>query len=180
MFVGKLHSFAAFTARTQRSSNYISLINLPSVFFAHRYNHNINMPDYPGLGLPLRHNEQDNYGFYPIGAHGSCYGSESDLLAVRELAMMMVMDRLTDKPEWHKKVFDDTIIAKWREEALAIPDEELWKLSVSGKAQQFEEGGVTLRDDWFSEQNGKPPIENIMDEDAFDFVRRNCVTDDSC
>jgi hypothetical protein len=27
------------------------------------------MPEYPGLGLPLRHFPQQNYGFYPMGAH---------------------------------------------------------------------------------------------------------------
>jgi hypothetical protein len=47
--------------------------------------------------------------------------------------MMNVMDKITDKPDWHKKAFDDNIVSKWRKEALAIPDEELFKLATSGK-----------------------------------------------
>ncbi|KAL1410417.1 hypothetical protein Q8F55_004428 [Vanrija albida] len=33
---------------------------------------------------------------------------------VAEQAMMMFVDRVTDKPGWHEKVFDDEIVAKWR------------------------------------------------------------------
>ena len=32
---------------------------------------------------------------------------------------MAIMDKITDKPDWDKKVFDDTIVQKWRQEALA-------------------------------------------------------------
>jgi hypothetical protein len=91
------------------------------------------MPEYPGLGLALRYIPDDNALHYPIGAHGSCQGGQSDLLPVRELAMLSIMDRLTDKEEWHKKVFNDKIVSKWREEALAIPDAYFWKLAISDK-----------------------------------------------
>ena len=33
--------------------------------------------------------------------------------------MMAIMDKITDKPDWDRKVFDDTIVHKWRQEALA-------------------------------------------------------------
>ena len=55
--------------------------------------------------------------------HAECTGSFSELLLVREVAMMIVMDTLTDKPDWHRKVFDDRIARKWTEEALAIPSD---------------------------------------------------------
>lgn len=128
------------------------------------------MPEYPGLGLALRHNPQSDYGFYPIGAHGSCYGSDSELLPVRELAMMSIMDRLTDKPDWHKKVFNDEIVSKWRKEALAIPDAEFWKLSVSGKWQYWENGRVMVRDAFGQEE--KNPLNGIVSHDTFDFVSK--------
>lgn len=35
--------------------------------------------------------------------------------------MMIVMDRLTDKPDWHQKVFDTAITTGWIEEALSVP-----------------------------------------------------------
>jgi hypothetical protein len=88
---------------------------------------------YPGLGLPLRYSPQHDYGYYPNSA--SLHGSESELIFVRELAMMDVMDKLTDKPDWHKKVFDDAIVEKWEKEALAIPDDILYLLATTGKAR---------------------------------------------
>ena len=83
------------------------------------------MSEYPGLGLDLRYHGQIDRGHkepgYPLGMHTNCEGSKSELLLVREVAMMMVMDILTDKPGWHRKLFDDEIARKWTEEALAIP-----------------------------------------------------------
>ena len=32
--------------------------------------------------------------------------------------MVAIMDSITDKPDWDKKVFDDVILQKWRQEAL--------------------------------------------------------------
>jgi hypothetical protein len=92
------------------------------------------MPKYPGLGLPLRHNKKPATGSYPIGS----YGAESDILPVREVAMMSVMDLLTDKENWHKKVFDEKIVAKWRDEALAIPDLDLWNIATNGSGDTIE------------------------------------------
>ncbi|KAM0398828.1 hypothetical protein ACHAPZ_007793 [Fusarium culmorum] len=82
---------------------------------------------YPGLGLDIRHYDQDTNGeIYPMGIHSSCIRSESELLLVREVAMMIIMNELTDKPDWHVKVFDETIAEKWIEEALALPTEPLY------------------------------------------------------
>jgi hypothetical protein len=91
------------------------------------------MPSYPGLGFPLRHYDQREQELYPIGAHAQCSGADSLPLMVRELAMMDVMDKISDKPDWHKKVFDDSIVAKWQKEALSIPNEELYKLATYEK-----------------------------------------------
>ncbi|KAK9776456.1 hypothetical protein SCAR479_06779 [Seiridium cardinale] len=123
------------------------------------------MPDYPGLGLPLRHNRQEDYEHYPIGAHGSCRGADSDMLPVREVAMMSIMDRLTDKEGWHKKVFDDAIVSKWREEALAIPDEHFWRLATGGKLLLWDDEGE-LAD--FSGANHVKPLKGIMSTTSFD------------
>ncbi|KAF2811084.1 uncharacterized protein BDZ99DRAFT_462360 [Mytilinidion resinicola] len=133
------------------------------------------MPKYPGLGLPLRHNEQQDYGFYPIGAHGSCYGSDSDILPVRELAMMSIMERLTDKEDWHKKVFDEEIVSKYREVALSIPDEAFWKLAFQEKSQYWEENGnLHVQDDWSIGHVTR--LEGIMTENTFDC----CIKEVQC
>lgn len=93
------------------------------------------MYQYPGLGLPLRYNPHD-HPYYPNSA--SRYGSKAELIFVRELAMMDVMDKLTDKPDWSKKVFDDAIVEKWEKEALAIPDDTFYILATTGKARSGE------------------------------------------
>ena len=124
--------------------------------------------EYPGLGLPLRTWEWRNYGFYPIGSHSNCYGSDSDIITVRELAMMDIMEKLTDKVDWHKKVFDDAVIAKWRKEALSIPDDHFWQLAVGAKRQRWthDDNRLELHNDWCDRE-----LENILDEDTFNTVR---------
>lgn len=92
---------------------------------------------YPGIDLPLRHFPQ-KYGsegtaFFRMGAHAACVGSESAMLHLREVAMLVLMDRLSDKPGWHEKVFDDEIVAKWRREALTQPEDALYATIVDDK-----------------------------------------------
>jgi hypothetical protein len=113
---------------------------------------------YPGLGLPLRYNPGHDYGYYPNSA--SLHSFESELILVRELAMMNIMDKLTDKSDWHKKVFNDAIVEKWGREALEIPDATLYHLATAGKSQRGKsEDGI----DW------KP--EGILSPTAFHYVR---------
>jgi hypothetical protein len=127
--------------------------------------------EYPGLGLPLRNWEWQGYKFYPIGSHHNCYGSETEVIPVRELAMMDVMEKLTDKVDWHKKVFDDDIVSKWRKEALAIPDEHFWHLAIDAKTQHWTHDGDRLE---FHDDRQSCKLENILDEPTFDTVRYFC------
>ncbi|KAL3490985.1 hypothetical protein BJX62DRAFT_225529 [Aspergillus germanicus] len=67
---------------------------------------------------------------------------------VRELLMMQIMESVTDKPDWEKKVFNEEITNKWREEIAQsgrdvtdkmieyIMDELKWK------AEQYKETGI--------------------------------------
>ena len=43
---------------------------------------------------------------------------------------MYIMDRLTDKVDWNKKIFNEEIVAKWRVEAKQISDVELWNIAM--------------------------------------------------
>ncbi|KAL7944157.1 hypothetical protein V8C42DRAFT_327860 [Trichoderma barbatum] len=76
---------------------------------------------YPGVNLPPL-DPSDQYSLkklprvYAIGMP-QARGSESEILPIREVAMMLLMDKLTDKPNWHEKVFDEAIVQKWRQEA---------------------------------------------------------------
>ncbi|KAK8113558.1 hypothetical protein PG984_014084 [Apiospora sp. TS-2023a] len=87
---------------------------------------------YPGLGLDLRHYASGGWPnrlpCYPIGHCANLHGATSDLIQVREVFMMAIMDRLTDKPDWDKKVFDEEIVAKWRAEALQMPEEGIYRM----------------------------------------------------
>lgn len=47
------------------------------------------------------------------------------MLPIREVAMLILMDHLTDKQNSHKKVLDDEIVAKLRPEVLTQPEEGL-------------------------------------------------------
>jgi len=97
------------------------------------------------------------------------YDPWSKLLPVRELAMMHIMDQLTDKKDWEKKVFDDTIVSKWREEALAMPDSHFMRLSTSGKGGwTYADGNLTRADDGDIERIG--PTVPIMTGNTFDCV----------
>ena len=66
----------------------------------------------PGFGLPLDVEEVE-------GAFPSAIMDWTGYpLTVRERTMMSLMNVITDKPDWDRKVFDENITRKWRQEAL--------------------------------------------------------------
>lgn len=72
----------------------------------------------PGFGLPLddllRWARDDNKERFP---HAISDYFATDGLTVRERRMLDFINKITDKPEWDSKVFDDDIVSKWRTEA---------------------------------------------------------------
>lgn len=73
----------------------------------------------PGFGLPITHRIPRGR---PLGAetkrfrHGiSDYAG--DRMVAREVYMLRLMEVITEKKDWQKKVFDENIAAKWSEEA---------------------------------------------------------------
>lgn len=113
---------------------------------------------YPGVNLPLRYVKQKGRAgvdFYRCGSFNGAAASLSELIQVREVMMMMLMDALTDKPNWHEKVFDETIVAKWRHEAVTLPEEDMYQEIVAGK--QY--GTVPM-----------PTRTRFMTEATFDYV----------
>ncbi|KAK7963383.1 hypothetical protein PG988_010357 [Apiospora saccharicola] len=107
-------------------------------------------PKYPGLGLDLRHYASGGWPnrlpCYPIGHCANLHGATSDLIQVREVFMMAVMDRLSDKPDWDRKVFDEEIVAKWRAEALQMPEEGIYRMVIEhvGPKLHGEESKIAL------------------------------------
>lgn len=78
----------------------------------------------PGFGLPVNHDPNGVKAF--PHAIGDMDLVQSLGITNRERRMMTFIGAITDKPEWERKVFDETIIAKWKEEAMAmtIPTED--------------------------------------------------------
>jgi hypothetical protein len=70
------------------------------------------------------------------------------LLAVREVNMIVTMQKLMEKPEWFRKVHDETVCAKWMSEVMSQVDdfsELMWKYCVAelrDKAKTLEETGI--------------------------------------
>ena len=63
--------------------------------------------------------------------------------------MIAVLDNLTDKPDWERKVYDDGILAKWREESMR----------VSGQGEGFSNAMFDYVGHlWFSRGSQERPI----------------------
>ncbi|GKZ30895.1 hypothetical protein AbraIFM66950_010584 [Aspergillus brasiliensis] len=70
----------------------------------------------PGFGaIPLDYELPSDARF----AHGMDEWRQAPAVTARELAMTAVMNRLTDRPNWHVEVFDDVIVARWRQDNTA-------------------------------------------------------------
>ncbi|KAM0261009.1 hypothetical protein ACHAQJ_002444 [Trichoderma viride] len=112
---------------------------------------------YPGVNLPPKTDEYIKFDslphVYPIGMP-QARGSSSAILPIREVAMMLLMDNLTDKPNWHEKVFDEAIVEKWRQEAMNQSENSLFSRIMEGK--------------WYAENIPKPEC-RIISETAFEF-----------
>lgn len=72
--------------------------------------------DVPGFNTPLTWETVPEDRF----AHGVNYFKQQRLVQV-EIAMLAVMDGITDKPGWQEKVVNEAIVEKWRAEATALP-----------------------------------------------------------
>jgi hypothetical protein len=114
---------------------------------------------YPGVNLPL--NTSDRFLFdklppvYAIGMP-QARGATSMILPIREVAMMLIMEKLTDKPNWHEKVFDEAIVQKWRDEAKTQSENGLYSRIMEGKTHWNE---IPM------------PQSRIISEEVFEFVR---------
>lgn len=72
----------------------------------------------PGFGLPLA--ELPEECFPVLDFEQECIqGFQACTLSVREVVMLALIDKLTDKPEWWLKVKNPEIVAKWKAEALS-------------------------------------------------------------
>jgi hypothetical protein len=80
----------------------------------------------PGYGLPVQHLpmyrswEIEKRERFPHAIADLC---DSDGITVRERRMLDFINKISDKHEWTRKVFDEQIVAKYRAEACIYSDE---------------------------------------------------------
>lgn len=111
--------------------------------------------EYPGVNYALTDNVGvfDIDAHYPIGFPNYPLG-ESNVIPVKEVAMMILMDTLTDKADWQRKVFNESIVQKWRQEAMEQSETGLWARVMQDKLE-----GVHPK-----------PRSRIITDAAFDYV----------
>jgi len=87
----------------------------------------------PGFGLPVEH--MPPWSHNPAKSkrfpHAIADFFANEGVTVRECRMLDFISRISDKPEWERKVFDEEIVEKWRAEGCvrneAIRDDILSK-----------------------------------------------------
>jgi hypothetical protein len=80
----------------------------------------------PGFGgIPIHYELQSDARF----AHGIQEWRQAPAVTARELAMVAVMNNLTDHPEWHVDIFNDQVVERWRKGAFdttPLMSEKTW------------------------------------------------------
>ncbi|KAF5383274.1 hypothetical protein D9615_005045 [Tricholomella constricta] len=109
----------------------------------------------PGFGLPLNfsppQNGQDRKLFRnALNEKDLADGSvQLPLTTLREFTMLRLMNEITDKPDWHKKIADDGIVAKWRAEALAAaPEKDITESMVDWCIAELQYKAKTFEKTW--------------------------------
>ncbi|KAF5383169.1 hypothetical protein D9615_005044 [Tricholomella constricta] len=71
------------------------------------------------------------------------------LTTLREFTMLRLMNEITDKPDWHKKITDEAIVAKWRAEALAAaPEKDITESMVDWCIAELQYKAKTFEKTW--------------------------------
>lgn len=69
------------------------------------------------------------------------------ILTAKELAILDLINTITDRPDWHRAIFDHQVIAQWRENAVAsssLINDKTWDWclqELQDKARQFDRDG---------------------------------------
>ncbi|KAF4819699.1 hypothetical protein CGCSCA5_v004385 [Colletotrichum siamense] len=100
-------------AKTRASDHYLKTYGdgEAGVEFDNTGNGSLNVPGFP-LAVSIERSHDERF------AHGFNDWSQ-DRLTAREIAMISLINDITDKPGWSEEVFNDVKVASWRAEALA-------------------------------------------------------------
>jgi hypothetical protein len=119
--------------------------------------------DRPGLGQPLPQQSP-----LRTEGRGGNWFEVALPVTVRERAIIAITAALKDKPEWERKVFDETIVSKWRSEAVGgsnIVQNQLQTATATegDLVQQTEPKYATLDFD-------APERQRVITENLFQYV----------
>lgn len=96
----------------------------------------------PGFaGIPIHYELPSNARF----AHGTVEWRQAPAVTARELTMIAVMNHLTDRPAWYVKIFDDEVVAEWKQETFdttPLMSEKAWAWCV----KELRDKAVDLRE----------------------------------
>ncbi|KJZ73699.1 hypothetical protein HIM_06817 [Hirsutella minnesotensis 3608] len=81
--------------------------------------HSFSSKDRPGLGVPINHLPPSTERFPTLVSNGEDDWKSTTLL-IREVCMLKMMEDLTNKPEWWRKVWDPEIASRWKHEAMEM------------------------------------------------------------
>ncbi|KAF5354276.1 hypothetical protein D9756_007047 [Leucocoprinus leucothites] len=131
-------------------------------------------PPLPGFGLPLSRVPLDKTSGQPLFPSAldpdlseSNHRARLPAFTLRELEMVNLMNIVTDKPDWEVKVFDESIVEKWKEEAGVGEDEDEDGDSETMAAKGGEGGAEDSGD------GGKSKAEDVAEEGAENEVVKN-------
>jgi len=100
----------------------------------------LKVPGFSDIPIDLEFNPQNRF------THGATEWTQWPNLTARELAMLGLINDLTEEYGWHEKIFDDNLMVDWRMQALSRPLVSLkawdWCLAeLRDKALYFEQTG---------------------------------------
>ncbi|KAJ5751679.1 hypothetical protein N7520_008596 [Penicillium odoratum] len=96
----------------------------------------------PGFAdIPVHYELPSNARF----AHGTVEWRQAPAVTARELTMVAVMSHLTDRPAWYVTIFDDEVVAQWKQntfDTTPLMSEKAWGWCV----KELRDKAVNLRD----------------------------------
>jgi hypothetical protein len=115
----------------------------------------------PGIGAPIVQESR-----LPTEGKRGDWHELALPLTIRERVIMDVTATIKDKPDWERKVFDETVVAKWRSEALLaneiVPSEHR---STNGVTREDEQADESESEGAFS-----PSRQRVVTESLFLYV----------
>jgi hypothetical protein len=117
----------------------------------------------PGIGLPLKQESP-----LPFEGQDGNWREVALPLTVRERIMIAIMAVLKDKPDWERKVFDETIVARWRQESLA--ENSVAQIQAEDATTEHDQEQQTESDD-ATHDVATPARQKIISEAMFQYVR---------